>query len=91
MEFDFSGFMIPIIVAFCYAVGYSVKKSEKIDDNWIPTIVFLTGIAVGVLSYFFKVDGFTPSSILMGVLYGGVSGFASVGLNQWFKQKNKGR
>lgn len=91
MEFDFSVFMIPIIVAFCYALGSVVKKSNKIDDNWIPTIVFVAGILIGVLSYFCGLDGFTPSNILTGIIYGGVSGWGATWLNQEIKQANKGR
>lgn len=91
MDFDFTIFMIPIITAFCYWIGYVVKQTEKIDDNWIPLIVFVAGIAIGVLSYFFDLEGFTPKSILTGAIYGGISGGLSTWVNQVIKQVNKGR
>ena len=91
MEFDFSIFMIPIVTAFCYALGSVVKSSKRIDDNYIPVIVFLGGIAIGVLSYFFDLEGFTPKSVLTGVILGGISGWGATWVNQVKKQLSKGR
>ena len=91
MDFDFTIFMIPIITAFCYFIGAVVKQTKAIDDNWIPLIVFVSGIALGVLSYFFDLEGFTPQSVLTGAIYGGISGGLSTWVNQLGKQFKKGK
>ena len=91
MEFDFSIFMIPILVAFCYALGSVVKSANWIDDNYIPVIVFLAGIILGVVSYFFGLDGFTPSTLVTAIVLGGISGWGATWVNQVKKQLSKGR
>lgn len=91
MEFDFSIFMIPIIVAFCYALGSVIKSSKRIDDNYIPAIVFLAGIVLGIAGYFVGLEGFSPDSLLTAIVLGGVSGWGATWVNQVIKQFNKGR
>lgn len=91
MDFDFTIFMIPIITAFCYWIGSVIKQTKKIDDNYIPLIVFVSGIVLGVLSYFFDLEGFTPKSVLTGAIYGGISGGLSTWVNQVVKQLSKGK
>lgn len=69
---------IPVIIAACLVVGYIIKKWIKdIENKWIPTIVTILGAILAGLSLGWSVD------ILVA---GAVSGLASTGLHQLFKQ-----
>lgn len=86
MEF-LNDYMLPIVVGICLCVGYIVKKWVKdVDNKYIPTIVAILGI---FLSAWISGWQITPQVILSGL----VSGLASTGMHQLFKQyiedKNK--
>lgn len=69
---------IPIIMVACLIVGYIVKKwIADVDDKWIPTIVTVLGAVLGVV-----LNGFGLEQIVAGA----VTGLASTGLHQLFKQ-----
>lgn len=69
---------VPIILVACLIVGYIVKKWIKdVDDKWIPTIVTVLGAVLGVV-----LNGFGLEQIVAGA----VTGLASTGLHQLFKQ-----
>ena len=79
MEF-LDAYMIPVIVGICLIVGFLVKKWVKDDDHkYIPTIVAGLGVIIAIW-----VNGLpvTPEVVLQGL----VSGLASTGLHQLFKQ-----
>lgn len=79
MEF-LSEFMLPVVLGVCLCVGYIVKKWLKdVDNKYIPTIVALLGV---VLSAWIGGWIITPEVILSGL----VSGLASTGMHQAFKQ-----
>lgn len=79
MEF-LSEFMLPVVLGVCLCVGYIVKKWLKdVDNKYIPTIVALLGV---VLSAWISGWIITPEVILSGL----VSGLASTGMHQAFKQ-----
>lgn len=85
MEF-LKDFMILIVVGVCLCVGYVLKNiitSKKIN-RYIPLIMLLLGIAVNMWLNGFA---FTPQILLGGM----VSGLASTGLHQAFKQFIKGK
>lgn len=68
------------IVALCLIVGYIIKKWVKdVDNKWIPTIVTALGIVAAIVT---NLDGITLNVIVGGA----VSGLASTGLHQMFKQ-----
>lgn len=71
------GLMIPLITAFCFAVGYIMKKWLPTDDKYIPTVVFIIGALTG---FFFFGQSFEA------VVKGAISGIASTGLHQLYKQ-----
>jgi MFS superfamily sulfate permease-like transporter len=75
-----NAYVIPEIIAFCLVLGFIIKKWVKdVDNKWIPTIVAVVGI---VLSVLMNLD-----SLSVGAIVGGaVSGLASTGLHQMFKQ-----
>lgn len=74
------GLIMPIITAACLCIGYVMKKWLPTDDKWIPTALLIIGALSGLL--LFGVD-------YEGVVKGMVSGVASVGLHQVFKQQLK--
>ena len=79
MEF-LSNYIVPVIVAACLLLGFIVKKWVKdVDNKWIPTIVAVAGaVLAGWLNW---------GNITLEALVGGaVSGLASTGLHQLFKQ-----
>lgn len=69
--------IIPIITAFCFVIGYVMKKWLPADDKYIPTVVTVIGAVAGF--FFF---GQTFESLVCGA----ISGVASTGVHQIFKQ-----
>ena len=70
-------YFVPGVVALCLCIGYILRNWLPTDNKWIPTILFVVGAVSGVI-----VGGLTFDSVVGGA----VSGLASVGLNQAFKQ-----
>lgn len=69
---------VPIIVIACLIVGYIAKKWIKdVDNKYIPTIVCVLGALLGCI---------TTQTINVDVIVAGaVSGLASTGLHQTYK------
>ncbi len=78
MEF-LNTFVVPVIVGLCLVVGYLIKHVTSADNRWIPVVVAVLGVA---LSVWLNWPQITPEVILGGA----VSGLASTGLHQAFKQ-----
>ena len=73
-------YLIPVIVALCLVVGYIIKHWVKDADNRIiPTVVTLVGIAAAAAMNW----GAVNLEVLVG---GALSGLASTGLHQLFRQ-----
>mgnify|MGYP003321443104 CR=1 FL=1 len=75
-----SNFLVPIVVGICLCVGYILKHVVKTDviNKYIPVIVGVLGVAL---------NAWMNMSLTPEVLLGGlVSGLASTGLHQVFKQ-----
>lgn len=73
-------YLVPVIVALCLIVGYITKHWIKDADNRIiPTVVTLVGVAAAVAMNW----GAVTVEIIVS---GAVSGLASTGLHQMFKQ-----
>ena len=73
-------YLVPVIVVLCLIVGYIVKHWVKDADNKIiPTVVTVVGIVAAVAMNW---DAVTVEVIVGGA----VSGLASTGLHQLFKQ-----
>ncbi|MDD5883208.1 MAG: phage holin family protein [Firmicutes bacterium] len=71
----------PTIIAFCLIVGYAVKHLlPNVSNRIIPTLVVIVGVVVSLWINQWAV--ITPDIILSGAL----SGLASTGLHQLFKQ-----
>lgn len=73
-------YMLPVVLGICLCAGYIVKKWLKdVDNKYIPTIVTVLGI---VLSAWINGWHITPEIVLSGM----ISGLASTGMHQLFKQ-----
>lgn len=69
---------VPIILVACLVVGFILKKWIKdVDNKWIPTIVTILGAILGIV---INGRGLEP------LVAGAVTGLASTGLHQLFKQ-----
>lgn len=79
MEF-LNTYMMPIVVGICLCLGYVIKKwINDVDNKYIPTLVAVVGI---ILALWINAWQLTPEVILSGL----VSGLASTGMHQLFKQ-----
>ena len=73
------------IVVICYLIGMAVKAIPQIKDELIPVIVGVCGGILGVVGMF-CMPGFPAEDILNAIAVGIVSGLASTGVNQAYKQ-----
>ena len=76
--------------AICYLVGATLKAiNNDTLDKFIPMICGFIGGGLGVL-VFLTIPGYIPAdNWLMALAIGIVSGFASTGVNQVYKQFTK--
>lgn len=75
----FTNYLIPVIVGLCLVVGFLFKHVTSADNRFIPIVVTVLGVA---LSIWISWPEITPEVILSGA----VSGLASTGMHQLFKQ-----
>lgn len=76
------------IVVIAYLVGLAAKLFPMIPDKAIPVIVGITGGILGVVGMYVMPE-FPAKDILNAVAIGIVSGLASTGVNQIYKQATK--
>lgn len=76
------------IVVITYLIGLGAKKISKIKDETIPVIVGVAGGILGVVGMFVIPD-FPAHDILNAIAVGIMSGLASTGVNQVYKQAKK--
>lgn len=73
------------IVVICYLVGLGLKAVEKISDSFIPVIVGVVGGALGIVGMY-VISDFPATDVINAIAVGIVSGLASTGVNQIYKQ-----
>lgn len=79
MEF-LNDYLVLIVVGICLCVGYVLKNWIKdVDNKFIPLIMTVLGTVINVWLNGFA---FTPEILLAGM----ISGLASTGMHQLFKQ-----
>jgi hypothetical protein len=70
--------LIPIVVVACLILGYVIKKWLPADNKYIPTILAVVGAILGCIAM---------HSITLEIIVGGaLSGLASTGLYEMFRQ-----
>lgn len=75
-----NNYLVPVIVALCLIVGYVIKHwIQDADNKIIPTVVTVVGVVAAAAMNWGNI---TIETIVGGAL----SGLASTGLHQLFKQ-----
>lgn len=70
--------IMPLVLVACLIIGYLMKMYLPSDNKYIPTTLAIVGAVLGCISTW---------SITLEVIVGGaISGLASTGLHQMFKQ-----
>jgi hypothetical protein len=73
------------IVIITYLIGLACKALAIVKDEWIPVIVGVTGGILGIVGMY-VIPEFPAQDVLNAVAVGIVSGLASTGVNQAYKQ-----
>ncbi len=81
---------VAAITVICYLIGNICKWVNNFKDEWIPATMGIAGAVLGVVAYFTKMPEFAGFHILTAIAVGIVSGLAATGINQIFKQTQKG-
>lgn len=77
---ELSAYLIPEVTILCLLIGFVIKMwVADVDNKWIPTIVAVVGVVAAVLMNLGNVT-------IEVIVSGGLSGLASTGLHQMFKQ-----
>lgn len=89
MDISTMGTVLAIVV-ICYLIGLAIKAIPTVKDEWIPVIVGVSGGILGAVGMFVIPD-FPANDVMNATAVGIVSGLASTGVNQAYKQiKNEG-
>lgn len=89
MDFDILGIIaVPAITIICYLVGIGVKASP-LKEKFIPIIVGLVGAIFGLVAFLTNMPNFPADNFITALAVGIVSGLASTGINQIYKQLTK--
>lgn len=75
---------VAAITVVCYLIGMAVKASG-LNDKWIPVIVGVSGLVLGVAGMFIIPD-YPANDYITAAAVGIVSGLAATGINQITKQ-----
>lgn len=84
MDISTMGTVLAIVV-ITYLVGLAAKQIPQVKDELIPVIVGVAGGILGVAGMYVMPD-FPATDILNAIAIGIVSGLASTGVNQAYKQ-----
>ena len=76
------------IVVITYLIGPAAKQVKQVKDEAIPVIVGVSGGILGAVGMFVIPD-FPANDIMNAIAVGIVSGLASTGVNQAYKQITK--
>ena len=87
MDISTMGTVVAIVV-ITYLIGIAAKNIPAIKDELIPVIVGICGGILGVVGMYVIPD-FPAQDILNAIAVGIVSGLASTGVNQAYKQLTK--
>lgn len=75
---------VAAITVVCYLIGMAVKASG-LNDKWIPVIVGVSGLVLGIVGMFIIPD-YPAKDYITAAAVGIVSGLAATGINQITKQ-----
>ena len=94
MEFTNIANFVPtnlaILIAGIYVMGMFLKKTERVNDNYITIILMLFSITFAILLTLINAQYKTMfESIVNGILQGILCWGVAIGINQTAKQLNK--
>ena len=72
------------ITVLCFLIGLGCKAS-KMDNKWIPVVMGVVGLILGIVSTFVVPD-FPATDIVNAAAIGAISGLAATGIHQAYKQ-----
>ena len=75
---------VAAITVICYLIGMGVKASG-LDNKWIPVIMGVAGLVLGIVGMFIIPD-YPAKDYITSAAVGIVSGLAATGINQIAKQ-----
>ena len=87
MEISTMGTVFAIVV-ITYLIGLAAKQIPQINDSTIPVIVGVAGGILGAVGMYVIPD-FPAHDVMNAIAVGIVSGLASTGVNQVYKQATK--
>ena len=89
MNFEFLGFApVLTITVLCFLIGFAWKTSDKLNDKWIPVVCGVFGLVLGVVGRT-VIEGFPATDVITAAAIGCVSGLASTGAHQIYRQLTK--
>ena len=89
---NINDYAVPAITVICWLIGCAFRNFP-VENKWIPCIVGAFGMALGVVGWY-VMPGFPADNILTALAVGIVSGLASTGADQVYRQispSDKGR
>lgn len=87
MELDFTGLgSYVVITAIALFIGYCFKTLTNFDNKYIPVVVGITGVALGILAFYMQVSWFPAPDPLQAAAEGLKSGVSATWLHQLYKQ-----
>lgn len=84
---DFTTLLVIPIVILCLLTGYVLKHivpDETFENRWIPVVVTIEGVVVGMILCLFGGAPVTAETLLSAIIGGGVSGASSTGFQSVF-------
>ena len=88
---DFGIATVVAITVLCYLAGQAIKAT-KLDNKWIPVIVGVVGVALGLAALYIGMVVFPATDPITAAAVGAASGLAATGVNQIAKQmKQEGK
>ena len=83
---DISNFVtvLPIVI-ICYAIGLGLKAWKYVNDAAIPVLLSVCGGILGVVAMF-VMPNYPATDVITAIAVGVMSGLASTGSNQIYKQ-----
>lgn len=89
MSENFGFVPVAAIVVLAFLVGYAWKTAARLNDKWIPVVCGCVGLILGVIGRT-VIEGFPATDPITAAAIGVVSGLASTGAHQIYKQLTKG-
>ena len=77
------------ITVICYLIGLVCHNLQRLDNKWIPCIVGVFGLILGIVGWL-TIPDYPATNILDAIAVGIVSGLASTGADQVVRQLAKG-